>query len=81
MAFESSERGGLDETAGWSAVARSRGVGGGLTGCPQTVAAACSGPRRQPRIGEAFEHDSRTAGIAGERPARGQSWSLPPAAR
>ena len=35
MAVESSERGGLDETAGWSAVARSRGVGGGLTDCPQ----------------------------------------------
>ena len=34
MAVESSERGGLDETAGWSAVARSREVGGGLTVCP-----------------------------------------------
>ena len=36
LGVESSERGGLHETVGWSAVGRSRRVGGGLTGCPQS---------------------------------------------
>ena len=38
-------------------------------------------PPPAPRIGEAFEHDSRTTSIAGKRPARGNPGVRPPARR
>ena len=38
-------------------------------------------PPPAPRIGEAFEHDSRTTSIAGERPAPGNPGVRPPARR